>query len=402
MLQVTYRMINIPIPDDPDQRRILFGDDVNRIGNETTFSRTMIVYATTDMSTRNAWMSTPQEILMIIDYNTMMPPVPPARDMERFEDGVSYWYSEPHPDVRNEYRDFTTVQTWSDFGRTDRTEGPINALEVTSAAVGRRLPPSLLDEEGNPYYSFQDDKNYHEARLQYFCDHAVTQRADRIPYHLENFHELGRPNHGVHVPPFVIRRPSNESLEGLLPRELQTGGYIPPQRRRVRSPVRAQPDLAAGRDDDVQPPVEAPPANRARRNRLHHNPVPNAAEEQQLQDEYGLWMTNIEANIQRHNDLQHPRPQQPFIFHAAHALAMNNHHGRNFRLARRIDRADRQAQQLLPPPGQIEDRLLLQEHMWPVVNPRPNPPPQVFVNNPAAEPPEGDQEEEDEYIEEDA
>ena len=400
MLQVTYRMINIPIPDDPDQRRILFGEYANEIGEETTFSRTMIVYATTDMSSRNAWMCTPQEITLVIDYNTMMPPVPPTERMEQFVDGACYWYSEPRPVVRNDYREFTSVQTWSEFGRTDRADGPVNALELKTAAVGRRLPPSLLDEENNPIYSHQDDTNYHEARLQYFCEYADVQRSDRIPYHLENFHELGQPRHGENVPPFIIRRPSNESLEGLLPRELQTGGYIPPRRRRVRSPVRGQPDVAVGRVEDAEPPVEAPPANRTRRT-LHHNPIPNAIEEQQLQEEYGIWMTEIEANLQLHNDLQHPRPQNPFIFHGAHARAINAHHGRNFRLARRLDRAREEAMHLLPPPGQLEDRLLLPEQMWPVVNPRPNPPPQVVVANPAAEPPEGDLEEEDEYIEED-
>ena len=117
MMQITFRMVNIPIPDDPERRRIIFGGGVNIPENETRFPRTVIVYANTDMSSRHAWMSTPQEIEVVIDYETMMPP---TRGMDQFTDGASFWYSEPHPVVRAEYRDFTTVQTWFETGPTNR------------------------------------------------------------------------------------------------------------------------------------------------------------------------------------------------------------------------------------------------------------------------------------------
>ena len=74
-MEVTFRMINIPISADPERRRAIFRNADIEFGNVQTFSKTFSVVASgLDIWSRNGFLCNPHEIQVIIDYNTMGPP----------------------------------------------------------------------------------------------------------------------------------------------------------------------------------------------------------------------------------------------------------------------------------------------------------------------------------------
>ena len=328
-------------------------------------------------------METPQQIEVIIDYETMGGAW--GKNMNGFTRGVRYTYTEPNPAILQQYRTLLDVQTWFERGEMIPGEGQINRLDMRSAADGRRLHVSMV-HNNRPLYSHTQQQNWDNLRNQYFNDFAHLQRRDRIPYHIDNFHELGEPNHGEHVPPLIIRYPSNESLEGLLPPNLRRD-VEPPRRVRVQPPAHPhEADYGMLRRTQRRR-IDAIPADRPPYVRNLHNPLPLEEEEELLAQEYGEWMLGIEQAIQMHNDRQHPRPNEPFIFHAAHSNAIRDNHIRRFNRQRFNDRVGLMEEGRLPPPGLAEprqERELLRDPAIPQPVPPHTPPRQPVQDLPPA------------------
>ena len=180
-------MINIPIPEDEERRRAIFGDAVID-ENVRTFSRTFHIYASNiDLSSRRAFLVNPQEIEILIDYNTMRAPL--GLDA-RFHRGVAYNFSEPHGENLQDYQDTTRTETWIDydpetFGMNPERGDPI---DLNTSADGRRLHHSELNEFGNPRYGLISQMQWNRHRRDYADNYMRRPRFDRIPYHEPMFH----------------------------------------------------------------------------------------------------------------------------------------------------------------------------------------------------------------------
>ena len=95
-------------------------------------------------------------------------------------------------------------------------------------------------------------------------------------------------------------------------------------------------------------------------------------------------MIEIEQAVQMHNDRQHPQPEEPFIFHGAHADAIRQNHIRRFTRQRFNERVGMMEEGLLPPPGRAEarqERTMIRDPAIPLPLP-PVTPPQEPVQEP--------------------
>ena len=140
-MDITFKMINIPIPNDQERRQAIFGNAEIDYENEKVFSRTFTVSAPgIDFSSRNAFLVNPHEVEVVIDYNTMRAPV----NLEgQTHEGVHYEFSEPNPRVLDEYRICVETETWVDhdpdlFGLIPFMN-PVNRIDLRSQSDGRRL-----------------------------------------------------------------------------------------------------------------------------------------------------------------------------------------------------------------------------------------------------------------------
>ena len=141
------------------------------------------------MSTRNAFLSTPHEIEVVIDFNTMRAPdgLP-----HYFQDGVNYEFSQLNPVVLGDYRVVQEVETWLGWGAGFNGQIPfldqIKRVDIRSMADGRRLHVDALDHEGQPILSLPQQLTWNLQRRGWVDNHMVRARDDRIPYHNPLFH----------------------------------------------------------------------------------------------------------------------------------------------------------------------------------------------------------------------
>ena len=336
-MEVVFRMINIPIPEDEERRRAIFGDAVID-ENVRTFSRTFRIYASNiDLSSRRAFLVNPQEIEILIDYNTMRAPL--GLDA-RFHRGVAYSFSEPHGENLQDYQDTTRTETWIDydpetFGMNPERGDPI---DLNTSADGRRLHHSELNQFGNPLYGLIAQMRWNRNRRDYADNFMRRPRLDRIPYHEPMFHLNGPYEHGVHVPPLEIRRPPDEDLPftGLQVRrdidhEADVAGI---------GVVPDNPRVIARREPTVEPRVE-PPIGEV-------NPLDIQNRDRILRDQFEDWIREIENRITRDPE------NRNFTFDFEVDRVWNENHIRRARQGRYEARI--QAEQNQVPQQQEEDQ----------------------------------------------
>ena len=186
-------------------------------------------------------MVTPHQIEVIIDYNTMRAPQGLHRE---YKDGVLHMYCEPHPEIMREWYPISETDTWVDVGNPEVEYGQINTVDLRSACDGRMLHDSDCVEGPNntarPMYNLLQQNTWNQNKRDYFDSNAVRTRNDRLPYHIDDFHLSQHPQ-GPTVPPLLIRRPSNLSLDHLFhpglaehvaPQWADTGAGVTPNAQR--------------------------------------------------------------------------------------------------------------------------------------------------------------------------
>ena len=349
-MDITFKMINIPMPDDPDRREAIFGDADIDFENETVFSRTFTVSASgIDYSSRNAFLVNPHEVEVVIDYNTMRAPVSLEGQAHQ---GVHYEFSEPNPQVLTDHRTWVESETWVDynpelFGLIPFMY-PVNSIDLRSQSDGRRLHIAETNEDGTPLFSLPQQQVWNQQRRDYVDDNMVSERNDRLPYHNPLLHIEGPHRQGQNVPPLIIRRPSNHSLLDLLPEPVRNyRPPVPPQRIPVPiNQVNLGPD-----EGGAGAPAPGPVIPPAVRPFLPPNPYAIAHQEQVNRQQFDNWRADLVTRIHRDED----RRNLPFNMETNHAIQNNN-----LRLARRQRRDERirAAEEELanyPPAGQPDE-----------------------------------------------
>ena len=295
-MDITFKMINIPMPEDPARREAIFGDADIDYENETVFSRTFTVSASgIDYSSRNAFLVNPHEVEVVIDYNTMRAPVSLEGQAHQ---GVHYEFSEPNPQVLTDHRTWVESETWVDynpelFGLIPFMY-PVNSIDLRSQSDGRRLHIAETNEDGTPLFSLPQQQVWNQQRRDYVDDNMVSERNDRLPYHNPLLHIEGPHRQGQNVPPLIIRRPSNHSLLGLLPESIQNyRPPVPPERILVNNQANLGPDVAGAGANAPGPLIRA-----AVRPFMPPNPVAIANREHALRLEF----ENFRADVVTRND----------------------------------------------------------------------------------------------------